>query len=483
MTRPDPAALEAAKARYDATARDINGDWEIALRSEQLAALLAGFGLPEIAASGSGKFGVKPAAGAASASGTLEAGVTGLGKLSPALAAVGAVRVKSAFDGAVADNAAEIRAFSVELADGAGRKFGELALLQKAVYRLTDRRVTLPDPRADAARLTLDAVPLAWAQPVLAPMRVEGGTLSVRLAIEGEPDGSRVKLRSIAPLTLAGITVSDARNQKLLDRVTLSVAPSVDYTPARLSARLADLSLAMTTGDSLSGEIAADVANPGAKPSTEFRARLQAKLVSLAKPFLAFDPGVLATLPEREYRAGLFEVVKYGIISSPKLFALLADHSADVLAQKPEAVDFIVDDSVRIKAEVVTADDKESDLRRILNYGHTLGHALEAETNYSRFLHGEAVAYGMNAAAFLAERLSILPKADADEIRRVTNLYGPIPALDGLSGEALAGHILKDKKTIQGKTHFVLAESIGRVRVVGGIAGADVVAAAAAALQ
>jgi len=100
--------LLTAKARYDATARDINGDWEIALRSEQLAALLAGFGLPEIAASGSGKFGVKPAAGAASASGTLEAGVTGLGKLSPALAAVGAVRVKSAFDGAVADNAAEI---------------------------------------------------------------------------------------------------------------------------------------------------------------------------------------------------------------------------------------------------------------------------------------------------------------------------------------------------------------------------------------
>lgn len=195
------------------------------------------------------------------------------------------------------------------------------------------------------------------------------------------------------------------------------------------------------------------------------------------------DPGVLATLPEREYRAGLFEVVKYGIISSPKLFALLSDHAADVLAQKPEAVDFIVDDSVRIKAEVVTADEKESDLRRILNYGHTLGHALEAETNYTRFLHGEAVAYGMNAAAYLAERLSILPKADADEMRRVTNLYGPVPAFDGLSGEALAGHILKDKKTIQGKTHFVLAESIGRVRVVSGIAGADVVAAAAAALQ
>lgn len=294
--------LLTTKARYAAATRDINGDWEIALRSEQLAALLAGFGLPEIAASGSGKFGVKPAAGAASASGTLEAGVTGLGKLSPALAGVGSVRVKSAFDGAVADNAAEIRAFSVELADGTGRTFADLALLQKAVYRLTDRRVTLPDPRADAARLTLDAVPLAWAQPVVAPLRIDGGTLSVRLAIEGEPDGSRVKLRSIAPLTLAGVTASDARNQKLVDRVTLSVAPSVDYTPARLTARLADLSLAMTTGDSLSGEIAADVANPGAKAATEFRARLQAKLVTLARPFLAFDPGALAVNLESEGR-------------------------------------------------------------------------------------------------------------------------------------------------------------------------------------
>ncbi|MBM3782973.1 MAG: 3-dehydroquinate synthase [Acidobacteria bacterium] len=195
------------------------------------------------------------------------------------------------------------------------------------------------------------------------------------------------------------------------------------------------------------------------------------------------DPSVLDTLPEREYRSGLYEVVKYGIIASPKLFDLLAVQSQDVLARKPDAVDFLIDDSVRIKAEVVTADEKESDLRRILNYGHTLGHALEAETNYERLLHGEAVAYGMNAAAYLAERLGVVSKPEAVEMRRVTNLYGPIPAIGDLSPEALAGHILKDKKTVQGKTHFVLAEAIGRVRVVSGIAGSDVVAAAAAALQ
>lgn len=194
------------------------------------------------------------------------------------------------------------------------------------------------------------------------------------------------------------------------------------------------------------------------------------------------DPSVLTTLPEREYRSGLFEVVKYGIISSPALFRLLADNSAGVLKQDPEAVDFIVSDSVRIKAEVVSADEKEGGLRRILNYGHTLGHALEAETHYSRVLHGEAVAYGMNAAAYLAERLGILSKPDADEMRRVTALYGPWPATADLSPEALTAHTLKDKKTIQGTTHFVLAEGVGTVRVVSGIAAADVVAAAAAAL-
>ncbi|MCC6536660.1 MAG: 3-dehydroquinate synthase, partial [Bryobacterales bacterium] len=157
------------------------------------------------------------------------------------------------------------------------------------------------------------------------------------------------------------------------------------------------------------------------------------------------DPSVLETLPTREYRSGLFEVVKYGIISSPALFRLLADKSEAVLSLDPEAVDFIVSDSVRIKAEVVSADEKEGGLRRILNYGHTLGHALEAETQYTRLLHGEAVGYGMNAAAHLAERLGLLAKPDADEMRRVTNLYGPWPQVADISPDALTAHTLKDK--------------------------------------
>lgn len=285
--------LISTQARFTAAAREVTGDWEIALRSEQLAALLAGFGLPEVAASGRGKYSLKPASGAAAANGNLEARVAELGKVSPALGAIGAIGVKSSFDGAVAEGVAEIRAFSVDVTDATGRTFAGIKLLQKAVYRLTDRHVSLPDPGAEAARLTLDAVPVAWAQPSIAPMKVESGTLSVSLAIEGEPDGSRVRLRSATPLTLAGLTVRDVSGRILIDQVTLSVAPAVEYTPTRLTARLADLKLSMTTGDSLSGEASADVTGLGAKPAARFGAKLQAKLVTLAKPFLAFDPGPL----------------------------------------------------------------------------------------------------------------------------------------------------------------------------------------------
>ena len=119
------------------------------------------------------------------------------------------------------------------------------------------------------------------------------------------------------------------------------------------------------------------------------------------------DPSVLASLPPREYLAGLYEIVKSGVIRSEPLFRILAERRNEVLAQSPEVVDHIIAESVRIKAEVVSADERESGLRRILNFGHTFGHALEAETKYTRFLHGEAVSWGMRAATYLARKPAI----------------------------------------------------------------------------
>jgi 3-dehydroquinate synthase len=177
------------------------------------------------------------------------------------------------------------------------------------------------------------------------------------------------------------------------------------------------------------------------------------------------DPGVLSTLPAREYDAGLYEIVKTGIIYSEPLFRLLADRRDDVLAQRHHVVDHIVAESVRIKAEVVSADERETGLRKILNFGHTFGHALEAETRYVRFLHGEAVSWGMRAATHLATELGMLPVEDAESILYALDRYGPIPSLAGIAAEALRGRLVRDKKTIQAKVHFVLPVKIGHVVV------------------
>jgi 3-dehydroquinate synthase len=181
------------------------------------------------------------------------------------------------------------------------------------------------------------------------------------------------------------------------------------------------------------------------------------------------DPDVLSTLPEREYRAGLYEIIKCGVIRDAALFHLLDEGISGVLAQDPAVLDRIIADAVRIKSEVVSHDEREGGLRRILNFGHTVGHALEAETQYSRFLHGEAVAFGMRAATHLAQRVSNLPSEDASAIERVIANYGPIPPLDGISAGSLAKRLVSDKKTIQGNVHFVLPVKIGEVTVMSGV--------------
>jgi 3-dehydroquinate synthase len=145
-------------------------------------------------------------------------------------------------------------------------------------------------------------------------------------------------------------------------------------------------------------------------------------------------------------------------------------------------VDRIIAESVRIKAEVVSADEREGGLRKILNFGHTVGHALEAETAYSKFLHGEAVAFGMQAAVRLAEATRHLTPGDGETIRRTIERYGPIPSLDGIPAENLLRRLTADKKTIQGKVHFVLPSKIGEVTVVSGLEEALVFSAIQAAL-
>jgi 3-dehydroquinate synthase len=177
------------------------------------------------------------------------------------------------------------------------------------------------------------------------------------------------------------------------------------------------------------------------------------------------DPGVLDTLPEREYRAGLFEIVKHGVIADADLFHVMSREPKRVLSHAPEVVDRMICDSVRIKAEVVSGDEKEQDRRRILNFGHTFGHALEAETGYSQFLHGEAVAWGMKAATILAEKERLLSSEDTLHILGCIDAYGPLPSLAGVDPGHIAARLKSDKKTVQGRIHFVLPERIGAVKI------------------
>lgn len=181
------------------------------------------------------------------------------------------------------------------------------------------------------------------------------------------------------------------------------------------------------------------------------------------------DPEVIATLPEREYRAGLFEVLKHGMIASDDLFRLMVERQPDVLAREHTAVDYMIGESVRIKSEVVSADEREGGLRRILNFGHTFGHALEAETGYTRFLHGEAVGWGMRAATLLANRAGLLSEADCEALMAGIEMYGPVPSLAGIQAEAIAARLVSDKKTVKGSVHFVLPDRIGHVVVQSGL--------------
>lgn len=181
------------------------------------------------------------------------------------------------------------------------------------------------------------------------------------------------------------------------------------------------------------------------------------------------DPELLTTLPPREFRSGLFEVVKCGVIRDTSMFEIMANYASEVLNMKQDVLDNLIAGAVRVKAEVVSADEREGDLRRILNFGHTIGHAIEAETEYVRFLHGEAIAWGMIAATHLAALRGMLSVDDALRISKTIHAYGPLPSARDLNIGHLIARLASDKKTLQGKVHFVLPTRIGEVSVVSGI--------------
>ncbi|MFZ0981677.1 MAG: 3-dehydroquinate synthase [Candidatus Acidiferrales bacterium] len=174
------------------------------------------------------------------------------------------------------------------------------------------------------------------------------------------------------------------------------------------------------------------------------------------------DPATLATLPHREFRAGLYEVIKYGVIADAKLFDYLERRMDAILRRDPAALAYIIPRSAAIKARVVSADEREGGLRQILNFGHTLGHALETATNYRRFLHGEAVGWGMIAATIIAMATERLSLADSFRVIQVIMSVGPLPRIPAIPPTKLRSILAGDKKARGGRVLWVLPSRIGK---------------------
>jgi 3-dehydroquinate synthase len=177
------------------------------------------------------------------------------------------------------------------------------------------------------------------------------------------------------------------------------------------------------------------------------------------------DMGLLRTLPAREYAAGVAEVVKYGVISEPEFFVWLEENAEGLRSQVPEALSHAVAVSCQAKADVVADDERESGRRAILNYGHTFGHAIEALTGYSEYLHGEAVAIGMVQAADLSARLGLLTWDDARRIRTLLARFDLPVVPPDLDAQSMLNAMGMDKKVVDGTLRLILARRLGEAFV------------------
>jgi len=176
------------------------------------------------------------------------------------------------------------------------------------------------------------------------------------------------------------------------------------------------------------------------------------------------DPTFLRTLPHREFRSGLYEIIKYGVIADAKLFDYLERSMSGILRRDPASLAWIIPRSIAIKARVVSEDERETGLRQILNFGHTLGHALETATNYRRFLHGEAIGWGMIFATLLAVAHGKLRDRDAIRVLRLVAAVGPLPAIGSIRVSALRPILASDKKARGGRVRWVLPRRLGNAQ-------------------
>lgn len=199
---------------------------------------------------------------------------------------------------------------------------------------------------------------------------------------------------------------------------------------------------------------------------------------SFHHPVVVFaDISVLGTLPDRELRSGLMESVKAGIIRDRTLVRFMEEHADEILRRDAKALEKVIGASIKMKADVVNRDERESGLRMILNFGHTLGHAIEQVTRYKALLHGEAVGWGMVAALHLAKQRGTISSRQAERMESLIHLYGLLPPMK-LRVAKLVAASGADKKNVGGVRRFVLPVGIGDAGVVEDVTPAELEAAA-----
>jgi 3-dehydroquinate synthase len=186
------------------------------------------------------------------------------------------------------------------------------------------------------------------------------------------------------------------------------------------------------------------------------------------------DTAVLRTLPPRELLSGIFEAMKGGVIGDTSLFELFEHRRAEVLALEPRTVDELVEKAIRVKASIVSADEREADLRRLLNYGHTIAHGIEAALQFEGITHGEAVAWGMIGANAIAVRRGLLDEATRARIDGVIRAYEPSPLPPHIDRETILAATAHDKKNTGSTRVMVLPRAIGRCEIVEDIAESEI---------
>ncbi|HVO12154.1 MAG TPA: 3-dehydroquinate synthase [Vicinamibacteria bacterium] len=180
---------------------------------------------------------------------------------------------------------------------------------------------------------------------------------------------------------------------------------------------------------------------------------------------VVIDPAFLATLPPRELRSGAYEVLKCGILGDPALFEVMRRAPAGLRGWEGADVELAIAAACRLKAEVVTKDEREGGLRRVLNLGHTLGHALEAVTRYRRYTHGEAVGWGLVGVSHLARARGLLDAASHEAILAAVDRIGPRPRVSDLPSRDVLAALARDKKARAGRVPFILPAAVGRVEI------------------